>query len=44
MKTTEDNRKYAIDQGLSQKEALEKSMEAKSQEFVEKGGEAYTKA
>ena len=44
MKTTEDVRKYAIDQGLSQGEALQKSMEAKSKEFVETGSEVYTKA
>ena len=43
MKITEDVRKYAAEQNLSEEEALKKGMEAKSKEFVEKGAEVYTK-
>ena len=35
---TEDIRKYAAEQGITEEEALKKGMEAKSKEFVEKGG------
>ncbi len=44
MKITEDVRKYAAEQGLAEEEALKKGMEAKSNEFVEKGAEVYAKA
>src|SRR6202041_1382852 len=44
MKITEDVRKYAAEQGVSEQEALQKGMEAKSKEFVEKGAEVYAKA
>ena len=44
MKITEDVRKYAAEQGVSAEEALEKGMEEKSKEFVEKGAEVYAKA
>jgi phosphomethylpyrimidine synthase len=44
MKITEDVRKYAAEQGVSEEEALKKGMEAKSKEFVEKGAEVYAKA
>jgi phosphomethylpyrimidine synthase len=44
MKITEDVRKYAAEQGVSEEEALKKGMEEKSREFVEKGAEVYTKA
>ena len=44
MKITEDVRKYAAEQGFSEQEALEKGMEEKSREFVEKGAEVYSKA
>jgi phosphomethylpyrimidine synthase len=44
MKITEDVRKYATEQGVSEEEALKKGMEAKSKEFVEKGAEVYAKA
>jgi phosphomethylpyrimidine synthase len=44
MKITEDVRKYAAEQGVSETEALEKGMEEKSREFVEKGAEVYAKA
>ncbi len=44
MKITEDVRKYAAEQGMSEAEALQKGMEEKSKEFVEKGAEVYAKA
>ncbi len=44
MKITEDVRKFAAEQGVTEEEALKKGMEAKSKEFVEKGAEVYTKA
>jgi phosphomethylpyrimidine synthase len=44
MKITEDVRKYAAEQGVSEQEALQKGMEEKSKEFVEKGAEVYAKA
>jgi phosphomethylpyrimidine synthase len=44
MKITEDVRKYAVEQGIAEEEALKKGMEEKSKEFVEKGGEVYAKA
>ena len=37
MKITEDVRQYAAEQGLKAEEALQKGMEEKSREFVEKG-------
>ena len=43
MKITEDVRKYAEEQKISEQEALAKGMEEKSREFVEKGAEIYTK-
>ncbi len=43
MKITEDVRKYAAEQGMSEQEALKRGMEAKSKEFVEKGAEVYAK-
>ena len=43
MKITEDVRKYAAEQGISEQEALDKGLEEKSREFVEKGAEVYTK-
>jgi hypothetical protein len=36
MKITEDVRKHAAEQGMSEEEALKKGMEEKSKEFVEK--------
>ena len=33
MKTSEDVRKYAAEQGVSEEEALKKGMEAKAKEF-----------
>ncbi|HUC83980.1 MAG TPA: phosphomethylpyrimidine synthase ThiC [Candidatus Acidoferrales bacterium] len=44
MKITEDVRKFAADQGLSEEEALKKGLAEKSTEFVEKGAELYPKA
>jgi phosphomethylpyrimidine synthase len=44
MKITEDVRKYAAEQGVSEEEALKKGMDAKSKEFVASGAEVYTKA
>lgn len=41
MKTTEDVRRYAAEQGIAKEEAL--GTEAKSKEFVEKGAEVYAK-
>jgi phosphomethylpyrimidine synthase len=43
MKITEDVRKYAAEQGVTGEEALQKGMEEKSKEFVEKGAEIYAK-
>src|SRR3989475_585942 len=44
MKITEDVRKYAAEQGVSEEEALKKGLEEKSREFTEKGSELYVKA
>jgi hypothetical protein len=44
MKITEDVRKYAAEQGVSEVEALKRGMEEKSDEFVKKGAELYAKA
>jgi phosphomethylpyrimidine synthase len=44
MKITEDVRKFAAQQGLSDEEALKAGMEQKSQEFVSAGAEVYAKA
>jgi phosphomethylpyrimidine synthase len=44
MKITEDVRKYAAQHGLSESEAFESGMKEKTKEFVEKGGEVYSKA
>jgi phosphomethylpyrimidine synthase len=41
MKITEDVRKYAAEQGISENEALEVGLKEKSKEFVEKGAEVY---
>ena len=43
MKITEDVRKYAAEQGVSEEEALKRGMEEKSREFSEKGNELYAK-
>jgi phosphomethylpyrimidine synthase len=44
MKMTENVRKYAAEQGVSEGEALEKGLKEKSAEFVQKGAEVYAKA
>ena len=44
MKITEDVRKYAAEQAISEKDALNKGMEEKSKEFVERGADVYAKA
>ena len=44
MKITEDVRKFAAEQGISEEEALKKGMDEKSKEFVEKGAEVSSKA
>ncbi len=44
MKITEDVRKYAAEQGLGEKEAVEKRLKEKSAEFVDKGADVYAKA
>jgi len=44
MKITEDVRKYAAEQGVKEDEALNRGMEEKSKEFLEKGGKVYTSA
>src|SRR3984893_12629654 len=41
MKITEDVRKYAAKQGISESDALEKGLKEKSAEFVQKGAEVY---
>ena len=41
MKTTDDVRKYAAEQAISEEEALAEGMEEKSIEFVENRAEVY---
>lgn len=41
---TENVRKYAAEQAISEEEALQRGMEVKSKEFVESGAEVYAKA
>ena len=44
MKISEDVRQYAAEQAISEEEALQRGMEEKSREFVEKGAEVYQQA
>ena len=44
MKITEDVRKYAAEQGITEDAAIEKGLEGKAAEFAEKGAELYSKA
>jgi len=44
MKITEDVRKFAAQQKLSEEEVLQAGMEQKSREFTEAGAEIYSKA
>ncbi len=41
---TEDVRKYAAEQGVTERAALEAGMEEKARQFVEKGAELYAPA
>jgi phosphomethylpyrimidine synthase len=41
MRITEDVRKYAAEQGITEDQALVKGMAEKAEEFVEKGAEVY---
>ena len=43
MKITEDVRKYAAQQNISDDEALKAGMEQKAREFAEAGSEIYSK-
>ena len=43
MKISDDVRKFAAEQGISEADALAKGMEEKSKEFVAKGAEVYSK-
>jgi phosphomethylpyrimidine synthase len=43
MKITEDVRKYAAEQELSEGDALKAGMEQKAREFIDKGAEVYAK-
>ena len=44
MKISEDVRRYAAEQGISEEQAIEKGFEEKAKEFVEKGAEVYSPA
>jgi phosphomethylpyrimidine synthase len=44
MKITEDVRKYAAEQAISEEEAIQRGMDEKSKEFVESGAEVYQPA
>jgi phosphomethylpyrimidine synthase len=43
MKITEDVRKYAAEQGLSEDQAIEQGLQEKAREFVDSGAEIYKK-
>jgi len=43
MKITQDVREYAAQQGVAEKEALERGMQDKAKQFVEEGAEIYRK-
>jgi phosphomethylpyrimidine synthase len=43
MKITEDVRKFAAEQKLTEEEALQAGLEEKAKEFVAKGSEVYAK-
>ena len=43
MRITEDVRKYAAEQGITEDAAIEEGLKEKSAEFVEKGAELYAK-
>jgi phosphomethylpyrimidine synthase len=44
MKITEDVRKFAEQQKISEEQALQVGLEHKAKEFVEKGADIYAKA
>ena len=44
MKITEDVRKFAAQQQVSEEQALQLGLEQKAREFAEKGSEVYAKA
>jgi phosphomethylpyrimidine synthase len=44
MKITQDVRDYAAKQGIAEEDALRKGLEVKAVEFVQRGGEIYSKA
>lgn len=44
MKITQDVRDYAAQIGVSETESLEKGMQEKAVEFIQKGAEIYQKA
>jgi phosphomethylpyrimidine synthase len=44
MKITQDVREYAAKQGLGEQEALQKGLQGKAVEFVQKGAEVYLKS
>lgn len=41
MKIAEDVRKFAAEQGINEKDAIEEGLPEKAKEFVEKGAEIY---
>jgi phosphomethylpyrimidine synthase len=43
MKITEDVRKYAAEQGITEEAAIEKGLKQKATEFNEAGAEIYSK-
>jgi phosphomethylpyrimidine synthase len=43
MKITEDVRKYAGEQGITEEAAIQQGLEQKAAEFAEKGSELYAK-
>jgi phosphomethylpyrimidine synthase len=44
MKITEDVRKFAAEQGISEKKALDVGLQEKATEFTKSGSEIYAKA
>jgi phosphomethylpyrimidine synthase len=44
MRITEDVRRFAAEQQISEDNALQVGLDQKAKEFVEKGGEVYAKA
>jgi phosphomethylpyrimidine synthase len=44
MKITEDVRKFAAEQNISEEQALQVGLEQKAKDFVKEGAEVYAKA